>query len=273
MRDALIVSATRTAVGRAKKGALAQYRPEDMAATVLKEAVNRAGVAPEKVQDVVLGCAFPEGEQGMNLGRIAVVRAGLPDTVPAVTINRFCSSGLEAMVIAAAKIKSGLIDIALAGGVESMSTIPMTGVKFAPNPWLTENRPEVYTGMGICGDNVARTFGFTREDLDQWALESNQKAVAAIQAGKFKDEIVPLEVVTPEGEKVIFDTDEGPRADTSLEALAKLKPAFSALPGMGFCTPGNSSSSHNRAHRKINSASTSGPANPSASAPTWWNWR
>lgn len=240
MLDVYIVSAARTAVGRAKRGALAHYRPDDMAATVALEAVKRAGVAPDRVQEVVLGCAFPEASQGMNLARIAVARAGLPDTVPAMTINRFCSSGLEAIAIAAAKIRAGLIDIAVAGGVESMSAIPMGGLKYAPNPTLTVERPEVYIGMGHCGDNVAREFGIARADMDAWALRSHQRAAAAIDGGLFKEEIVPLEVPTGNG-TVVFDTDEGPRRDTSIEALAKLKPAFAVSDKVGFCTAGNSS--------------------------------
>ncbi|MBI4557646.1 MAG: thiolase family protein [Candidatus Hydrogenedentes bacterium] len=240
MRDVFVVSATRTAVGKAPRGTLAKFRPEEMAATVLKEAVARAKIAPEKVQDVVLGCAFPEGEQGMNVARIAVARAGLPDQTSAMTINRFCSSGLEAISIAAAKIHSGLFDIAVAGGVESMSLIPMGGIKYAPNPQLTRERPEVYISMGNCGDNVAREFKISRQQLDEWALGSHQKAVAAIDSGKFKDEIVPLEVSNGGG-KIVFDTDEGPRRDSTIEALAKLKPAFAANPTLGFCTAGNSS--------------------------------
>jgi acetyl-CoA acyltransferase len=240
MRDVYVVSAARTAVGRAHRGTLAQYRPEDMAATVINEAMQRAHVGPEQVQDVVLGCAMPEAEQGMNVARISVQRAGLPDTVSAMTINRFCSSGLEAMAIAGAKIDSGLFDIAIAGGVESMSLVPMGGHDFRPNPYLSIQRPEVYTGMGNCGDNVARDFQIARGDMDQWALRSHQRAVAAIDEGRFKDEIVPLQVPR-NGGSVTFDTDEGPRRDTTLEALAKLKPAFAASPKIGSCTAGNSS--------------------------------
>ncbi len=240
MRDVYVVAATRTAVGKANRGMLAQYRPDDMAAAVIKAAIDRAGIAPEQVQDVVMGCAMPEAEQGMNMARIAVQRAGLPDSISAMTINRFCSSGLEAMAIAGAKIESGLFDIAVAGGVESMSLVPMGGNDFRPNPHLAAERPEVYIAMGHCGDNVARDFHITRESMDQWALRSHQLAVDAIDAGRFKEEIVPLQVPF-NGGVVVFDTDEGPRRDTSLEALAKLKPAFAASPKLGACTAGNSS--------------------------------
>lgn len=240
MQNAYIVSATRTAVAKAKRGALAQYRPEDMAAAVVKEAVIRAGIEPNRVQDLVLGCATPEAEQGMNMARLVVLRAGLPDTLPATTVNRLCASGLEAIAIVASKIAAGLMDVAVAGGVESMSLIPMTGNKFAPNPWLTRKRPEAYIAMGHCGDNVAREFKISREDMDRWAFESHQKAIAAQDAGRFRDEIVPLEVDTG-NDTVRFDTDEGPRRDTSIAALAKLKPAFAISPKLGSCTAGNSS--------------------------------
>lgn len=240
MKDVYVVSATRTAVGKSKKGALADYRPDDMAAVAIKEAVSRAGIAPEQVQDVVMGCAFPEAVQGMNVARIAVMRAGLPDTTSAMTINRFCSSGLEAMSIAAAKMEAGLFDIAVAGGVESMSQVPMTGYRPCPNPYLSEHMPEVYIPMGVAGDNVAREFGFSREQLDAFAVKSHQKAVTAIEAGRYKDEIVPIHIANGNGERV-FDTDEGPRPDTSLEGLAKLRPAFAASPKLGFHTAGTSS--------------------------------
>ncbi len=236
MKDVYIVSAVRTAIGKAKKS-LSMTSPVTMGAVVVKEAVARAGVAPEAVQDLVIGCAFPEGEQGMNMARIITIAAGLPETVPAMTINRFCSSGLEALVIAASKIRAGLIDVAVTGGVESMSLIPMSGVKFAPDPAMTVEHPEVYISMGNCGDNVARDFGISRKECDEWAFGSVTKALAAIDAGKFKSQIVPIEVM----KGVMFDTDEGPRRDTTLEGLAALKPAFSG-PGMkGICTAGNSS--------------------------------
>jgi len=211
-----------------------------MAAVVIRAAVERAGIPPEAVQDVVLGCAFPEGEQGMNVARIATIRAGLPLEIPAVTMNRFCSSGLETIATASAKIESGFFDVAVAGGVESMSMIPMGGIKPSPNPTLTKEKPEVYIAMGTAGDNTGRDFGITREDADRWALRSNQRAADAIKQGKFKEEIVPLEVETPNG-KIIFDTDEGPRPDSTLEGLGALKPAFAANPRLGICTAGNSS--------------------------------
>jgi acetyl-CoA acyltransferase len=240
MKDIYVVSAARTAIGRANRGTLAQYRPDDMAAAVIEAAVDRAGLPANAVQDVVLGCAFPESSQGMNIARIAVSLAGLPDAVSAMTINRFCSSGLEAIAIAASKMRAGLFDVAVAGGVESMSLIPMGGYKFSPNPALTQQRPEVYIAMGHCGDNVARDFKISREQMDAWALRSHQRAAAAIDAGRFKDEIVPLNVPR-NGKAITFDTDEGVRRDTSPEALAKLKPAFAASEKTGFCTAGNSS--------------------------------
>jgi acetyl-CoA acyltransferase len=240
MENVYVVSAVRTAVGKAKKGTLVNMRPDDMAAVVIRAAVERAGIPPEAVQDVVLGCAFPEGEQGMNVARIATIRAGLPLEIPAVTMNRFCSSGLETIATASAKIESGFFDVAVAGGVESMSMIPMGGIKPSPNPTLTKEKPEVYIAMGTAGDNTGRDFGITREDADRWALRSNQRAADAIKQGKFKEEIVPLEVETPNG-KIIFDTDEGPRPDSTLEGLGALKPAFAANPRLGICTAGNSS--------------------------------
>ncbi len=240
MRDVYVVSAVRTAIGKAKR-ALALQNPVQVGATVIREAVARSGVPADKIDDMVIGCAFPEGEQGMNFARIVGVAAGLPDTVSALTINRFCSSGLEAIHIAAAKIRCGYFDVAVSGGIESMSTIPMTGVKFAPDPKMTCEHPEVYISMGNCGDNVARDFNITRQECDEWALRSNMRAVDAIDKGKFKEQIVPLEIDTPKG-KAVFDTDEGPRRETTLEGLAALKPAF-AGPGKkyGVCTAGNSS--------------------------------
>ncbi|MBM3289144.1 MAG: thiolase family protein [Candidatus Hydrogenedentes bacterium] len=240
MNSVYVASGVRTAVGKAKRGALVNYRPDDMAADVLKAAVARAGITPDQVQDVVLGCAIPEQAQGMNMARIAALRAGMPETVSAMTINRFCSSGLEAMVIAGAKIGSGLLDIAIGGGAESMSMVSMPGARVSPNPWLTVNYPAIYIAMGNAGDNVARDFKMSREELDQWALESNQKAVAAIDLGKFKDGIVPLEVPV-NGKTITFDTDEGPRRDTTLDGLLALKPAFAATPALGYHTAGNSS--------------------------------
>jgi len=240
MDNVYVLSAVRTAVGKSGRGTLTQTRPDDMAAVVVQEAIARASIPQEKIEDVVMGCAIPEAEQGMNMGRIAVFRAGLPDSVAASTVNRFCSSGLETMATAGAKIQAGMIAAAVAGGAETMSMVPMGGVKIAPNPALSQERPEVYISMGTAGDNVARDFGISREDCDRWALRSNQRAGAAIREGKFKEEIVPLEVKTPNG-TLSFDTDEGPRPDSTLEGLAALRPAFAASPKLGVCTAGNSS--------------------------------
>lgn len=241
MEKSYIVAAVRTAVGKSRKGsAIAHVRPDDLGVAAVKEVVKRAGISAEKIQDCVLGCAFPEAESGMNVARIIALAAGLPDTVSGATVNRFCSSGLETMAIVAAKIEAGMLDCAIAGGVESMSVIPMGGNKLCPNPWLVRNMPEAYTSMGQCADNVARDFKITREECDQWAYQSNMRAVAAINEGRFKDEIVPLEVQGPKG-TYIFDTDEGPRAETTLEGLAKLRPAFAASPALGVSTAGNAS--------------------------------
>ena len=256
MREAVIVSSVRTAVGKAPKGTLRTTRPDDLAAIAIKEAVSRAkGLDPKEIEDVILGCAMPEAEQGMNVARIAALRAGLPVDSSAMTINRFCSSGLQAIAIAAERIMAGHGDVAVAGGTESMSMVPMGGNKIAPNPWLMEHYPDTYLGMGLTAENLAKKYGITREQADEFSLASHHKALAAMATGKFKDEVVPVEVTytalgngnaayaTSNGErpktvKVTFDTDEGPRADTSLEALAKLKPAFHAR---GTVTAGNSS--------------------------------
>jgi acetyl-CoA acyltransferase len=246
MREAVIVSAARTAVGKAPRGKLRTYRPEDMAATVVTAALKRAGgLKPEDVEDVIIGCAFPEGEQGLNMGRIVALRAGLPYTVPAMTVNRFCSSGVQTIALAAQQIRAGWGDCIIAGGVESMSMVPMTGFHFAPNPWMALEYPGVYLGMGLTAENVAREYNVSREDQDKFSLRSHQRAIAAQDAGKFKDEIVPLEVTIVDKsdggvqtQKYTFDVDEGPRRDTSLEALANLKPAFAQG---GTVTAGNSS--------------------------------
>jgi acetyl-CoA acyltransferase len=242
MKEAVIVSTARTAVGRAKRGTLVTHRPDDMAATVIGEALRRAeGVQAEMVEDVIMGCAFPEGEQGMNVARVALLRAGLPHTVPGQTVNRFCSSGLQTIAQAAERIMAGFGTCIIAGGTESMSMVPMVSNKFAPNPWMAENYPEVYMGMGITAERVAAEFGISREDQDEFGYQSHMKAIAAQDAGKFADEIVPLEVelVTVDGrETITFQADEGPRRDTSREALAKLRPAF--MLG-GSVTAGNSS--------------------------------
>ena len=249
MREAVIVSSVRTAVGKAPKGTLRATRPDDLAAAAIKEAIARAkGLDVKEIEDVILGCAMPEAEQGMNVARIASLRAGLPVETSAMTINRFCSSGLQAIALAAERIMAGHASVIVAGGAESMSMVPMGGNKIAPNPWLMDHYPDAYLGMGLTAENVAKKYGITREQADEFSLRSHKNAVAAIAAGKFKDEIVPVEVSyteippnngnRPKTTKLVFDTDEGPRADTSMEALAKLKPAFHAR---GTVTAGNSS--------------------------------
>jgi len=254
MREAVIVSSVRTAVGKASKGSLRATRPDDLAAAVIKEAVARTkNLDPKEIEDVILGCAMPEAEQGMNVARIASLRAGLPVDASAMTINRFCSSGLQAIALAAERIMSGQGDVAVAGGTESMSMVPMGGNKVAPNPWLMDNYPDAYLGMGLTAENLAKKYGITREQADEFSLASHQKSLAAIVAGKFKDEIVPVDVTytvleatvngssnggKPKTTMITFLTDEGPRADTSLEVLGKLKPAFHAR---GVVTAGNSS--------------------------------
>ncbi|HWZ55792.1 MAG TPA: acetyl-CoA C-acyltransferase [Verrucomicrobiae bacterium] len=261
MREAVIVSSVRTPVGKAFKGTLRATRPDDLAAIAMQEAIRRVpGLDPREIEDVILGCAMPEGEAGMNVARIASQRAGLPAEVPAITINRFCSSGLQAIAMAAERIMVGAADVILAGGTESMSMIPMGGNKVSPNPWLMDHYPDAYLSMGLTAENVAKKYGITREKADAFSLASHQKALAAIATGKFKDEIVPVEVRTTAvmngsngSQKVgaggaaaakaktttaVFEVDEGPRADTSMEALAKLKPAFHAR---GTTTAGNSS--------------------------------
>lgn len=241
MRDVYIVAAARTAIGKSKR-ALANVQSIDLGGAVLKALIDRtSGFDPAQIEDVTLGCAFPEAEQGMNPARMVVLRAGWPDTVSALTVNRFCSSGMEAIMISAAKIRCGLMDIAVAGGIETMSMVSMVGTKFAPNPWLTKERCDIFTSMGCCGDNVARDFNITREQMDTFALSSVEKALAAIDAGKFKEQIVPIDVPQPDGSVKVFDTDEGPRRGTTLEGLAKLKPAFAPSPKLGVCTAGNSS--------------------------------
>jgi acetyl-CoA acyltransferase len=247
LQEAVIVAAARTAVGRAKRGSLATVRPDEMATAVIRELLTRApALDPAQIDDLILGCAFPEGEQGMNLSRLVGLRAGLPDVVPAETINRFCSSGLQAIAHAAFAIMAGQMQVAIAGGVESMSMVPMTGFKFSPSPYLAEFAPQSFTNMGLTAENVAVRYGVSRTDQDAFALRSHQHAVAAMQAGRFDAEIVPLEVqvVEPDGNgkhkqrAFTFCREEGPRSDTSLEALSKLKPAFKEG---GSVTAGNSS--------------------------------
>jgi acetyl-CoA acyltransferase len=237
-REAVIVASVRTAVGKAPKGTLRTTRPDDMAAAAIRAALARvAAVPPGEVEDVVLGCAMPEAEQGMNVARQAALLAGIPSSAGAMTVNRFCASGLQAIALAARAIEAGEADVVVAGGTESMSLIPMGGHKIAPNPTLLETYPDTYLGMGLTAENVARKYGIGREDADRFALESHRKAAAAIDAGRFKDEIVPL-TVEVDGKTQAFDTDEGPRRDTDLAALAKLKPAFATD---GIVTAGNSS--------------------------------
>src|ERR1700758_4851046 len=246
MRDVVIVSAVRTPVGRAFKGTLRATRPDELAAVAIKGALERVPqVDPKEIEDVILGCAMPEAEQGMNVARIASLRAGLPVEVSALTINRFCSSGLQSIAMAAERIMSGGADVIVAGGTESMTMIPMGGHKISPNPWLVDHYPDAYLSMGLTAERLATRFGISREAADEFSLHSHQKAMAAIQAGKFDDETVPVPVsfTTPNGSKpkrqeIIFKVDEGPRADTTMEALGSLKPAFHAK---GIVTAGNSS--------------------------------
>jgi acetyl-CoA acyltransferase len=234
MQNAVIVDCLRTAVGKASKGTLRNTRPDDMAAAVITALMNKyPQVDRELVDDVILGCAMPEAESGMNMARIAALRAGLPDIVPGVTINRFCSSGLQSIAMAADRIRAGSAEIIIAGGSESMSLLPMAGNKFAPNPWVVDNRPEIYMGMGLTAEQLQRKYSISREEQDAFAYRSHQNALRAQSEAKFDDEIVPLKVNGSE-----FRRDEGPRADTSPEALAKLKPVFHAR---GTVTAGNSS--------------------------------
>jgi acetyl-CoA acyltransferase len=247
MRDAVIVSAVRTAVGKAPKGTLRDTRPDEMGATVIREALKRAeGVKPEEVEDVIMGCAMPEAEQGMNVARAAAIRAGLPVETSAMTINRFCSSGLQSIAIAADRIRTGAAEVVVAGGLETMSLIPMGGHTIRPNPYLVEHYPDFYLNMGLATENVARKYEVSREAQDEFSYRSHQRAAAAQDAGKFDDEIVPLTVVFEDlderGRKqrreVTFEKDEGVRRDTSAESLAKLRPAFHAK---GTITAGNAS--------------------------------
>ncbi|HXC87316.1 MAG TPA: acetyl-CoA C-acyltransferase [Candidatus Cybelea sp.] len=264
MAEPVIVSSVRTPVGKAFKGSLRATRPDDLAALAIREALARVpGLDVKEIDDVILGCAMPEGEQGMNVARIAALRAGLPIETSAMTVNRFCSSGLQAIAIAAERIRAGAAQVIVAGGTESMTMVPMGGNKVSPNPWLVDHHPDAYINMGLGTENIARKFGITREQADQFSVESHKKALAAIAAGHFKEETVPVEVkitavanghgsssgsasgsgtakaaAKAATQSFTFETDEGPRADTSLEALAKLKPAFHVK---GTVTAGNSS--------------------------------
>src|SRR5687767_10444999 len=247
MREAVVVSAVRTAVGKAPKGTLKNTRPDEMGAAVIEEAIRRAeGLEKSEIEDVVMGCAMPEAEQGMNVARAAAIRAGLPVETSAMTINRFCSSGLQSIAIAADRIRTGGADVIVAGGLETMSMIPMGGHIIRPNPYLVEHYPDFYLNMGLATENVARKYEVSREEQDEFALRSHKRAAAALDAGKFKDETVPLNVVLEEldekGKKqrreVVFDKDEGVRRDSTPESLAKLKPAFHVK---GTITAGNAS--------------------------------
>jgi acetyl-CoA acyltransferase len=235
LREAVIVASKRSAVGKAPRGTLRNTRPDDIGSEVLRATLASVeGLEPAMVEDIAIGCAMPEAEQGLNVGRVIGIGAGCPDQTAALTVNRFCSSGLQTIAMVAERIMVGALDVGVGGGIESMSMVPMGGNKPRVSPKMVAERPEVYVSMGITAENVARKYGVSREDQDAFALESHKRAVAAIQEGRFKDEIVP--VTTIEG--ATFDTDEGPRADTNAAALAKLRPVFHVK---GSVTAGNSS--------------------------------
>ncbi|MGB7209443.1 MAG: acetyl-CoA C-acyltransferase [Pyrinomonadaceae bacterium] len=246
MKEAVIVSAVRTAVGKAPKGTLRNTRPDDLGAVAIKEAVTRSGVEASLIEDVIMGCAFPEAEQGMNVARTAMIAAGLPVETSAMTVNRYCSSGLQTIALAADRIATGGADVIVAGGLETMSMIPMGGNVVRPNPAIVDSYPDYYLNMGLTAENLARKYEITREQADEFSYNSHRKALAAIAEGRFKDEIVPMTVHVDEFDEggrvrrkeVVFDTDEGPRADTSLEGLAKLRAVFHVN---GTVTAGNSS--------------------------------
>ena len=247
MKEAVIVSAVRTAVGKAPRGTLKNTRPDDLGATAIKEAVERApGLDTAQIEDVIMGCAFPEAEQGMNVARTAMIAAGLPVETSAMTVNRYCSSGLQTIALAADRIATGGADVIVAGGLETMSMIPMGGNVVRPNPAIVDSYPDYYLNMGLTAENLAKKYEITREQADEFSLGSHQKAAAAIKAGNFKDEIVPMTVHVDEFDEkgrvrrkeVVFDTDEGVRFDASAEGFAKLKPVFHAR---GTVTAGNSS--------------------------------
>ncbi|MCY7375283.1 MAG: acetyl-CoA C-acyltransferase [Pyrinomonadaceae bacterium] len=247
MKEAVIVSAVRTAVGKPPKGTFKNSRPDDLGAAAIREAVKRAeGLVASEIDDVIMGCAFPEAEQGMNVARTAAIEAGLPVEVSAMTVNRYCSSGLQTIAIAADRIRTGGADIIVAGGLETMSMIPMGGNVVRPNPRIVDNYPDYYLNMGLTAENLARKYEITREQADEFSLQSHQKAAAAIKEGRFKDEIVPFTVTVDEldengrvrRKEVVFETDEGVRYDASMEGFAKLKPVFHVN---GTVTAGNSS--------------------------------
>jgi acetyl-CoA acyltransferase len=246
-REAVIVAAKRTAVGKSKKGTTRNWRSDDMAASVIKALLAEVGdkLDPNEIDDVIIGCAMPEGSQGLNFARSISILAGLPVDVPGMTVNRFCSSGLQTIAMAAERIIADGADVIIAGGAETMSLVPMTGFRISPNPWLAENAPEVYMGMGLTAEQVATEFKVSRAEQDEFAYQSHMKAVAAMENGRFKDEIVPLEIeeVTagangPVSQTITFDTDEHVRAQTTVEGLGKLKPVFKQG---GSVTAGNSS--------------------------------
>jgi acetyl-CoA acyltransferase len=246
-RDPVIVAAARTPIGKAKRGSLVTTRPEELAAAVIQELLRRAqNLDPQDIDDLIIGCAFPEGQQGMNMARLIGLQAGLPVDVPAETINRFCSSGLQSIAHAAFSIMAGQTQVAIAGGVESMSMVPMTGFKFAPSPELAFEAPEYFTNMGLTAENVAEKYGISRQNQDEFALRSNQLAAQAVDSGRFDPEIVPIDVSIQKMEgddrpihvEYTFSRDEGPRSDTSMEALARLRPVF--MEG-GTVTAGNAS--------------------------------
>jgi acetyl-CoA acyltransferase len=246
MKEAVIVSAVRTAVGKAPKGTLKNTRSDELGAASIKEAVSRAGIDASLIDDVIMGCAFPEAQQGMNVARTASILAGLPVETSAMTVNRYCSSGLQTIALAAERIQVGGADAIVAGGLESMTAIPMGGNTFRPNPGLAETYPDYYLNLGLTAENLARKYEITREQADEFSFQSHQKALAAIADGKFKDEIVPVNVFVDEFDEkgrvrrkeIVFAQDEGPRSDTSLEGLAKLRAVFHAN---GTVTAGNSS--------------------------------
>ncbi len=247
MKEAVIVSAVRTAVGKAPKGTLKNMRPDDLGAAAIREAVKRAeGLNVNEIDDVIMGCAFPEAEQGMNVARTAAIEAGLPVEVSAMTVNRYCSSGLQTIALAADRIRTGGAEIIVAGGLETMSMIPMGGNVVRPNPRIVDNYPDYYLNMGLTAENLARKYEITREQADEFSLQSHRRAAAAIKEGRFKDEIVPFTVTIDEldengrvrRKEVVFDTDEGVRYDASMEGFAKLKPVFHVK---GTVTAGNSS--------------------------------
>ena len=247
MKDAVIISAVRTPVGKAKRGGLATVRPDELAATAIQALLKQTpNLDPVQIEDVVIGCAFPEGEQGLNMARMIALRAGLPASVPAETINRYCSSGVQSIAHVAYAVRSGDIEIGIAGGAESMTMVPMAGYKFSPNPYFAQDLPHYYTNMGLTAENLSEKYGISREDQDEFSLKSHQKAAQAVNSGLFDPELVPIDVEVTEldgGEKLVkrnfrVRRDEGPRSDTNMDALAKLKPAFKEG---GTVTAGNSS--------------------------------